>query len=107
MKDNRIILLIIIGVLCFIGFQQYVILHNTPTTDDQLLEKINKLELKIDSLSYKKDSIQTIIVEIEKTIDKNHKNHEKIVNTILNNDDSANYAWAKRYIEEYRLKYSK
>lgn len=107
MKDNRIILLIIIGVLCFIGFQQYIILHNTPTTDDQLLEKINKLELKIDSLSYKKDSIQTIIVEIEKTIDKNHKNHEKVVNTILNNDDSTNYAWAKRYIEEYRLKHSK
>lgn len=107
MKNNSIFIIIIVGVLLFLGFQQYMVWNNPPSIDEQLLKKIDNLELKIDSLSSKKDSIQTIIVEIETTIDKNHKNYEKIVNTILNNDDSINYAWAKRYIEEYRLKHSK
>lgn len=108
MKDKTVIFLIIVGTLLFMGFQQYMILNRNPIIDDELLlKKLDNLETKIDSLSIKKDSIQTIIVEIEKTIDKNHKNYEKVVNTILNNDDSTNYVWAKQYIEQYRLKHSK
>ena len=107
MRDKTVIISIVIGALIFLGFQQYMVRHNSVFTDEIIIEKIDNLETKIDSLSNKKDSIQTIIVEIEKTIDKNHKNYEKVVNTILNNDDSTNYAWAKRYIEEYRLKHSK
>lgn len=107
MKDKSIIFLIVMGTLLFMGFQQYMILNRNPIIDDDLLKKLDNLETKIDSLSIKKDSVQTIIVEIEKTIDKNHKNYEKVVNTILNNDDSTNYVWAKQYIEQYRLKYSK
>jgi len=78
-----------------------MVLRNPPL-DDELLKKIDNLETKIDSLSNKKDSIKTIVVEIEKTIDKNQKHYEKVVNTILNNDDSTNYIWAKQYIEQYR-----
>ena len=107
MKNNSIFIIIIVGVLLFLGFQQYMVWNNPPSIDEQLLKKIDNLELKLDSISAKKDSIQTIVVEIERTIDKTNKNHEKVVNTILNNDDSTNYAWAKRYIEEYRLKHSK
>lgn len=107
MKDKTIIFLIVMGTLLFVGFQQYMILNRNPPIDNILLDKINNLESKIDSLSNKKDSIQTIIVEIEKTIDKNHKNYEKVVNTILNSNDSANYIWAKQYIEQYRLKHGK
>jgi len=107
MRDKTVIISIVIGALIFLGFQQYMVRHNSVFADEIIIEKIDNLETKIDSLSNKKDSIQTIIVEIEKTIDKNHKNYEKVVNTILNNDDSTNYVWAKRYIEEYRLKHSK
>lgn len=101
MKDRTIIFLIVLGILLFMGFQQFMVLRNPPL-DDELLKKIDNLETKIDSLSNKKDSIKTIIVEIEKTIDKNQKHYEKVVNTILNNDDSTNYIWAKQYIEQYR-----
>jgi uncharacterized coiled-coil protein SlyX len=101
MKDRTIIFLIVLGILLFMGFQQFMVLRN-PSLDDKLLKKIDNLETKIDSLSNKKDSIKTIVVEIEKTIDKNQKHYEKVVNTILNNDDSTNYIWAKQYIEQYR-----
>jgi hypothetical protein len=107
MKDRNIFLLIFGGLILFIAFQQYLIYHSPPSKDEILIQQINKLESKIDSLSNKKDSIQTIVVQIEKTIDKNHKNYEKVVNTILTNDDSTNYVWAKQYIEQYRLKHSK
>lgn len=101
MKDRTIIFLIVLGILLFMGFQQFMVLRNPPL-DNKLLKKIDNLETKIDSLSNKKDSIKTIVVEIEKTIDKNQKHYEKVVNTILNNDDSTNYIWAKQYIEQYR-----
>lgn len=108
MKDKGIIIIIIVMIFGFLVFQQYWAWKKPPpSVDEQLLEKINNLELKIDSLSHKKDSIKTIIVQIERTIDKNHKNYEKVVNTILDSNDSTNYVWAKRYIEEYRLKHSK
>jgi uncharacterized protein Yka (UPF0111/DUF47 family) len=108
MKDKNIFISIIIGILLFLGFQQYMIWNNNSLSiDEQLIEKIDNLENKIDSLSLKKDSVRTIIVEIEKTINKNDKNYKEVVNTILNNDDSINYVWAKRYIEEYKLKHSK
>ena len=107
MKDKWIIFIILGILIVFLIFQQYLIRNSEPSTDEKLLQKIEVLEKKIDSLSSKKDSVKTIIVEIEKTIDKNHKNYEKVVNTILNSDDSTNYVWAKQYIEEYRLKHSK
>jgi predicted RND superfamily exporter protein len=107
MKDKWIIFIILGILIVFLIFQQHLIRNSEPSTDEKLLQKIEVLEKKIDSLSNKKDSVKTIIVEIEKTIDKNHKNYEKVVNTILNSDDSTNYVWAKQYIEEYRLKHSK
>ena len=107
-RDNFIIIIPIVIIVVLLGIQQYFLIWNSPPKEDnELFNKINNIESKIDSLSQKKDSIQTIIIEIEKTIDKNNKNYEKVVNTILNNDDSANYIWAKKYIEEYRLKYGK
>ena len=102
MKDKTIIFLIVMGTLLFVGFQQYMILNRNPPIDNILLDKINNLESKIDSLSNKKDSIQTIIVEIEKTIDKNHKNYEKVVNTIINSNDSINAIWIENYLKQYK-----
>ena len=108
MKDKTIVISILIVILVFLGFQQYMVWKYPAVTDNQILiEKINNLETKIDSLSNKKDSIHTIVVEIEKTIDKNNKNYEKVVSTILTNDDSTNLIWAKQYIEKYRLEHSK
>lgn len=85
-----IVLLIIIGIISF---------HNFKVSGD-----ISKLEQKIDSLSIKKDSIRTIIVNIDKEIIKNEKHYEKVVDTILTSNDSINYIWTKQYIEQYRQK---
>jgi len=72
------------------------------TPEEVILEKITQIENKIDSISIKKDSIRTIVVTIEKKIDKNNKNYEEVVNTIINSDDSTNLVWIEQYIQQYK-----
>lgn len=97
--------IIIIGItvlLILLGVQQYIIWKNTSvSTDDLIIEKINKLESKIDSLSTKRDSIKTIIIKVDKEIEDNQKHYEKVANIILNNNDSANRIFIDNYIKQY------
>lgn len=71
-----------------------------------ILEKINKIENKIDSLSTKRDSIKTIIINVDKEIENNEKNYEKVVDIIVNNNDSANRVFIESYIKDYIRKIS-
>ena len=75
---------------------------NSTETKSILDNKIINLESKIDSLSNKKDSIKTIVITIEKEIDKNNKNYEKVVNTIINSNDSINAIWIENYLKQYK-----
>jgi biopolymer transport protein ExbB/TolQ len=75
---------------------------NSTETKSILDNKIISLESKIDSLSNKKDSIKTIVITIEKEIDKNNKNYEKVVNTIINSNDSINAIWIENYLKQYK-----
>lgn len=75
---------------------------NSTETKSIIDNKIISLESKIDSLSNKKDSIKTIVITIEKEIDKNNKNYEKVVNTIINSNDSINAIWIENYLKQYK-----
>lgn len=99
MKIWLVRILILILFILFIIFY-YNIADFTPK-EDILLEKITKLESKIDSINNKKDSIRTVIITVDKEIIKNTERHEKVVNNIINNSDSINRIWTNDYIKRY------
>ncbi len=99
MKTKIILFALAIITIYCLGL---MFLPDREKKEDLYLKKLELLESKLDSLSSKKDSIRTIVVTIEKEIEINAKNHEKIVNTIINSNDSANFAWIEQYIEAYK-----
>lgn len=94
---------IILIVFILLGIQQYIIWNNSRvlSTDDLILQKINKLELKIDSLSNKRDSIKKEINNVDKELENNVKKHEEVVDIIINNNDSSNRVFIDNYIKNY------
>jgi len=98
MKDKHIILLCVIILFVLLGIQQYFI---RQSEEDVLLKKIEELELKIDSLSSKKDSIRIVIKTIDKNIQNNEKHYEKVVTTIINQSSSADSIFARDYIKKF------
>lgn len=94
---GTVVIVFMLGVIVWIRY-----CFDTVNTQKKILKKIDKIESNINSYMEQKDSIKTIIIKTEKEIDKNNKDYEKIVNTIINSNDSVNYNWAKHYIEEYR-----
>lgn len=93
---GTVVIVFMLGVIVWIRY-----CFDTVNTQKKILKKIDKIESNINSYMEQKDSIKTIIIKTEKEIDKNNKDYEKIVNTIINSNDSVNYNWAKHYIEEY------
>lgn len=87
-------------LLAFIILQQYLI-RNTYSKEEDLLEKIERIEKKLDSMNSKKDSIKSSIIVIEQKLDSNEHHHVETVNTILNQSDSANRAFIDNYLRQY------
>ena len=102
---NRII--IIIGVIIFIVLIAFYIFNAnfTPKNpNDELLNKISKLELKIDSLNKFKDSIRTVIDSTHIKIITNEKHYQERVNTIIHQSSSADSSFIADYIRLYSIK---
>lgn len=91
-----IVLIILLGVLVYI-----TIVTSPPSTDDKILEKLNEIELSLDSISSKKDSIQTIIKQTDKQIYNNEKHYEEVVNNIITQSASADSIFSRNYIKEF------
>lgn len=87
-------------LLIFIILQQYLI-RNTYPKEEDLLEKIERIEKKLDSMNSKKDSIKSSIIVIEQKLDSNEYHHVETTNTILNQSDSANRAFIDNYLRQY------
>lgn len=99
MKIWLVRILILILFILFIIFY-YNIADFTPK-EDILLEKITKLESKIDSINNKKDSIRTVIDSTHIKIITNEKHYQERINTILVQSDSDNLVFFKNYINNY------
>jgi len=69
--------------------------------DDLLLQRITELELKIDSLNNKKDSIRTVIDSTHIKIITNEKHYQERINTIINQPLSADSEYISNYIGRY------
>lgn len=99
MKIWLVRILILILFILFIIFY-YNIADFTPK-EDILLEKITKLESKIDSITNKKDSIITVIDSTHIKIITNEKHYQERINTIIIQSDSDNLVFFKNYINNY------
>lgn len=93
-----LILILLLGVLLVI--QHKYIIKNYKK-DDPVLTEIAKLEKKIDSLSNKRDTLNAIIIEVDKKILLNQKTHEKVVDTIISQPSSDDSVFARKYIEKF------
>ena len=69
--------------------------------DDLLLQRITELELKIDSLNNKKDSIRTVIDSTHIKIITNEKHYQERINTIIRQSSSDNLEYLRYYIKKY------
>ena len=101
MKIWLVRILILILFILFVIFY-YNIADFTPK-EDILLEKITKLESKIDSITNKKDSIITVIDSTHIKIITNEKHYQERINTIIVSSDSDNLKFFKNYIKEYEI----
>lgn len=62
------------------------------------LEKIERLESKIDSIKDRKDTIRTVIDSTHVKIITNEKHYKEVVNTIISQPTSADYEYIANYI---------
>ena len=69
--------------------------------DDLLLQRITELELKIDSLNNKKDSIRTVIDSTHIKIITNEKHYQERINTIIRQSSSDDSSFVANYIRQY------
>ena len=102
MKQPYITLGIITILVLFIWL--YISIADfTPqqTKDDLLLKKITELELKVDSLNNKKDSIRSVVDSTHIKIITNEKHYQERINTIITQPDSFSESFTRQYILEY------
>ena len=98
---KKYIITIGIFLILLLGFQQYLIWKSPPKTEDVLLKKITELELKIDSLNIRKDSIRTVIDSTHIKIITNEKHYQERINTIMLQSDSNNLIFFFFFLNNY------
>lgn len=99
------ILLILLGYIIYVNIPT----KETPIVVDneqELLNKIDSLELIIDSNSIKKDSIDKEIDTVYVTIIKNNHNYEENRNNILDNNVVEDYKFFSDYIDKYKSRHN-
>lgn len=93
---------IAICVILFIWFYISNADFTSPSKKDELLlKKIAELELKIDSLNNKEDSIRTVIDSTHIKIITNEKYYQERVNTIITQPLSVDSQYIADYIGRY------
>lgn len=97
------IVIFVLILVALLAIQQYLI-HTTPVKEDVLLEKINKIEHKLDSISSKKDSIRTIIDSTHVKIITNEKHFQEKVNIIISQPYSSDSSYVTNYIRQFANK---
>lgn len=103
MKNKIIIILVTISIILLVWFY-FTHADFSPKKDNNelLLDKINKLELKLDSITDKKDSIRIVIDSTHVKIITNEKHYQEVVNTILSQPSVSDYEYIRQYIRFHR-----
>lgn len=98
-KDIVIIVFSIITIIIVAFF--YIKFSDFSPKEDLLLEKISKLEHKVDSLNNIKDSIRTVVDSTHVKIITNEKHYQERINTIITQSSSADSSFITDYIRQY------
>ena len=102
MNKNVIIAILCIFLGIFIWFYISVADFTPPSSKDELLlKKITELELKIDSLNSKKDSIRAVIDSTHIKIITNEKHYQEKVTNIITQPDSFSESFTRQYLRDY------
>ena len=98
MKYLKIIIEIVLIIL--------LVLNLIPKKEDNLIEKVNELELKLDSLNLLKDSIRTVIDSTHVKIITNEKHYQERINTIITQPATEDSSFVSDYIRRWSDKNS-
>lgn len=103
MKNNWLMGIVgVVMLILFVWFYISIADFRTPAQkEDQLLKKITELELKIDSLNNRKDSIRTVIDSTHVKIVTNEKHYQERINTIITQPDSFSESFTRQYLRDY------
>ena len=104
MKQSYISLVIVAILILFIWIYISIADFTPQSKDDILIKKITELELKIDSLNSKKDSIRSVVDSTHVKIITNEKHYQERINTIMLQSSSADSSFLSDYIRQYRSK---
>lgn len=101
--------MIILGLFLLIGFLFYKEVYKNDSIDEvnpeKFINKIDSLELIVDSLSIKKEIIEKEIDTVYIEIHNNNLKYEENYNTILDNDVNEDYKFFSNYIEQYKSRF--
>lgn len=101
--------MIILGLFLLIGFLFYKEVYKNDSIDEvnpeKFINKIDSLELVIDSLSIKKEIIEKEIDTVYIEIHNNDLKYEENCSIILNNDVNEDYKFFSNYIEQYKSRF--
>ena len=92
----------IIGIFSLLLCVGLVILGiRSAPKEESYSEQLKRIEIKLDSLYNKKDSVRTVIITIDKEINKNTKEYEKVVNSIIIQPSTTDSIFARDYIKKF------
>lgn len=99
-KSEKTFIVIIICVILLFGWI-YMKLADFSPKDDVLLQKIKNIELKLDSIKDKKDSIRIVIDSTHVKIITNEKHFQERITTILTQSSSTDSGEITDYIRQF------
>ena len=102
MKDKYIFILVVVLFILENFFIWFYIVDKLDKRDNVYIEKIDKIESKINSLQPKKDSIRMVIDSTHVKIVTNEQHYQEVVNTIISQPTTADFDFVRGYIRQYR-----
>lgn len=99
--NKKFFICAVLFIIILIGLHLYLVLNNSPNDNEVLLDRLNKIELKLDSIKDKKDSIRINIDSTHVKIITNEKHYEERINNILIQPYSTDSGFIIDYIRQY------
>ena len=106
MKDAIMKIVIILSFILIVVVYIKLADFSPKNGNEELFNRIDRLELKIDSINIKKDSIRTVIDSTHVKIIENETYYKERVNTIIHQSYSTDSSFITDYIRQYSDKNS-
>lgn len=101
--SNIIILVAVVIIISLLCIQQYLI-NTNPPKDKDLVESIQSLESKLDSIKHVRDSLVIITDTNRVKIIELEKRHETIRDSIITQSTDADCISFSEYLSKYNLR---